>query len=221
MNILCVHLLTQPSEERERRSISEVLQLRDQGIELVQTVNRPYQSAVPTPPRVAADRHFTLSPGFYGCWLAHRNAIETFLKDVDALLICECDCLFLNPPDKTAELVRRALTACNEGNLAAFTLGYRHGGKTIDRVGEDVIVISQWIETHCYVVPIQSRDIFVEMFQKPWDAIDMCYTIYLYDQQKLRIGAFADRPAAIQADGISLANGDRRTSEDFYRNVKH
>lgn len=219
MNIKCVHLLSRPLDDREKRSRAEVDALKQHGISVTEVVNEPF-TGTPPESRLCNDRPFLLTPGMYGCWSAHKDAITRFLDNVDALLVCECDCLFNQPPDETVFMIELALRACNEGNLAAFTFGYTHAATILDRIGEDVIVINRWIETHCYLVPIKSRQIFLDMFAQPWDAYDYCTTIYLCDRQKLRIGAFADRPAAIQGNGPSLLADVVRKSENHYRNAK-
>jgi hypothetical protein len=220
MNIKCVHLLSRPDDQREKRSVEQISQLPKHGIERVEIINPPWRGELP-PCREANDRPFILTEGHYGCWKAHKDAITEYLHDVDALLVCECDCLPVGSMDDFVARIHRAAECCVTGNLDAFTLGYRHGGKTLDTIGDDVIVINQWVETHCYVIPMKSRKLFLDLFDKPWDTFDYCTTIYLCEQQHRRIGAFADHPAAVQADGESLLNGVVKTTEDYYRHAKH
>jgi hypothetical protein len=108
-----------------------------------------------------------------------------------------------------------------EGGLDVFTFGPKHNGKTVDTVGDDVIVISQFIETHAYMVPLKSSTLFREILSKPWDALDYVYTIYLYDQGKHRIGTFKDRPVVVQADGVSLITGEEKKTETHWRYKKY
>lgn len=221
MKIKAVHLLSRPNDVREMRSRVALEELPEFGIEIESIVNPPWAAEFPEG-RDRGDAPFHLSKGMYGCWKAHRDAIAQHLTpDIDALLVCECDCVPTEEMRHFAARVFHAGEICRENNLDAFTLGYKHGGKTLEKIGSTVIVISQWIETHCYLVPLKSRDLFLKMFELPWDQIDYCYTIYLYDQQKCRIGAFADRPAAIQADGQSLTDGSMRRNENHFRSVRH
>lgn len=215
--IKIVHLMSSPSDERERRSKESVSSL---GFERVEVVNPRWTTEAPES-RACGERQFLLTPAHYGCWKAHRDAITEHLVDVDALIVCECDCLLAVPPEEMSHRIARALAACCEGNLTAFTFGFRHNGKTVDRVGEDIIVISQWIGTECYLVPIESRDTFMEMFSCPWDAYDITLTHHLYDQQKLRIGTFADRPVAIQANGVSLITNGTNTNEAHFKQLRY
>jgi len=219
--ITCVHLLSRPQDEREVRSVADVGSLHKHGgISVVKIVNPPYDGLVPAP-RHAHDRPFSLTPRHYGAWLAHKDAITRHLVNVDGLLVCECDCVFCHPVERMVKLIHRALEACQRGNLTAFTLGFRHDGKTIDRIGEDVIVIDQFVCCHCYLIPLAAREVWLRMLAKPWDTFDYCTTVYLCDQWKCRIGAFADRPAAVQADGYSICAERVSTSERHYRSVRN
>ena len=218
--IACVHLLTRPTDERELRSVADVSQLNQWGIKVVTIVNPPYTGMVPMP-RETHDRCYVLTPSHYGAWRAHRDAIYWHLRDVDGLLVCECDCLFCQPVERMVKLIHRALEACQRGALTAFTLGYKHGGGIIDRVGDDVIVIDQFICCHCYMVPLAAREVFLRMFELPWDTYDYCTTKYLCDWWHCRIGAFADRPAAVQSNGVSICTGRMFRDEQHYRNVRN
>lgn len=222
MKIRIVHLLSQPDQERERRSIEALSELASfAGFEYIQIQNEPYAGELP-PAREANDRPFALTPAHYGCYKAHKDAIEQYLTDdIDALLVCECDCVFVESEGPLLWRVFSAFHALIVGNLLAFTFGFKHDGKTIDRVGTDVIVIDQWIETHCYMILPSARTIFLETFAKGWDTIDYCYTIYLVDQAKQRIGTFGDRPVAIQAMGSSLIDEKMKCSEEHYRNLRY
>lgn len=219
MKIKVVHLLSEPQSDREIRSRASVSPLGQHGFEYIPIINPRWTGE--TPPRVGMDSDDHYTPGRYGCWKAHRDAITEHLVDVDALLVCEADCIFVEPIYKIASRIEDAYQSCLKGNLTAFTLGYRHAGKTIDRVNDRVIVIDQWIGTECYLVPIASRPVFDDLFSKQWDAYDLLLTHHLLDQQKRRIGTFADRPVAVQGNGQSLITGGINTHESHFRNVRY
>ncbi len=212
-----IHLLTNPKEQREQRSIAEVSALIRHGVEYFAVLNPVYDGSLP-PSREANDRGFELTPRHYGCWFAHQNAILSFgSQDIDALLIFECDALFVESPENFYWRAVRALEACEQGNLRCVTFGPKHNSITLDTVGDDIIVISQFIETHAYLVPRKEIPFFIELFNKPWDAVDYVYTVYMYDQMKERIGAFKHRAVAVQGDGISLIDGRIKETERHHR----
>jgi GR25 family glycosyltransferase involved in LPS biosynthesis len=216
MKLRAVHLLSEPDSKREERSRCEVSRLAKYRIQYIQIVNEPWTGEVP-PSREANDREFKLTPRHYGCYKAHKDAIEKYLVGVDALLVFECDACFTEGVCKFYSRIRRAYQACIDGKLLAFTFGPKHDGKTIDTVGKDVIVITQFIETHAYMIPFASRATFMDAFAKPWDALDYVYTIYLYDHAKHRIGTFRDRATAFQGLGMSLIDGMIKTSETHWK----
>ena len=106
LRITLVHLLTDPTALRERRSIAEVAAVADVGIDYVQHRNPPRTA---TPPRDTCRRpdavtswedasfpnDWQLGPGHFGCFLAHRRAMFAEFDDtLDLFVVCECDCLF-------------------------------------------------------------------------------------------------------------------------------
>ena len=217
MKFRAVHIRTNPGEEREERSRQDVQGLMEYGIEYCAEYSAVCTEKPPQP-REALDRPFLLTPRHYGCYKAHKDAILRYLDtSIDALLMFECDAVWAVSPLEMHQKIERAWWACQEGALDVFTFGPKHDGRTVDRVGDDVIVISQFIETHAYMIPLKSLSLFRETFAKPWDAVDFVYTVYLYDQGNKRIGAFRDRPVVVQANGVSLIDGVEKKSEDHWR----
>jgi hypothetical protein len=216
-----VHLLSNPNDHRESRSITEIRQIVELGgIEYIQCVNKKYEGDIPTP-RECNDRPFTLTPAHYGCYLAHKNAITEHL-DKDGLLVFECDAVFTVDYDEAVKRIKRAMEVCNEHpEIALFQFGYRHNGQGVSRPTDDVICVNQFIETHSYFIPWSSKPLFNAVFEKPWDAYDYTITIYLVDQLGAQIGIFADRPICVQGIGVSLIDGKLKGSETHFRNVRY
>lgn len=215
MNFKAIHLRTNPVDDREIRSANDVFALEKYGIKVVPWFSPVYEGEFPEP-RFAPDRPFKLTSSHYGCYKTHRNAILSHLTtNIDALLLFECDAIWTVSAEEVSQRIERAWWACQEGKLDVFTFGPKHNGKTIDTVGDDVIVISQFIETHAYMVPLKSLSYFRETFAKPWDALDYVYTVYMYDQDKSRIGTFKDRPVSVQATGKSLITGQIKTEDHW------
>lgn len=216
-----VHLLTNPGEPRELRSIIELtLVLKQAGIDYIQIVNTVWKGEIPAP-RECNDRPFTLTPAHYGCYLAHKNAIAQHL-DVEGLWVFECDAVFTVEHMEAINRMKRVAEVCRlHPEIVAFTLGYRHNGQGMTRPEQDIITINQWIETHAYYIPWSSKPIFDAIFSKPWDAYDYVLTIYLCDHLRAQIGIFSDRPICVQGIGTSLIDNKLKGSEPHFRNVRY
>ncbi len=215
--IACVHLLTRPSDPRERRSIASVSGLKKHGIKVIQVINQPNTIEPMLLPFACTD--WKSNAGIYGCYLAHRDAITEHLRNVDGLLVCECDCVFTLPADKMAQRVYRGLMACDLYSFPAFSFGPKDG--RTQKLSRDIISMDRFMQCHCYVVPLRSRDIFMAMFQQPWDTYDLCATQYLCEKLGLLIGAFSGPVCAVQGDGYSINSSRMSTTEQHYRNVRN
>lgn len=216
-----IHLLTEPESQRESRSIVEIRNVAALAkMEYVPIVNKVWTEAFPEP-RECNDRPFQLTKAHYGCYMAHKMAIQEHLNE-EGLWMFECDAVFAVPPEEAAQRVLRAAQVCVEHpEITMFTLGYRHNGQGISRPTDDTLTINQFIETHAYYVPWSSKPVLDAMFQKDWDALDYCYCIYLCDQTGAQIGIFADRPICVQGLGNSLIDGVFKGSEPHFRNVRY
>ena len=216
-----VHLLTIPTDHRESRSIGELCQIMPlAGVNYVPIVN-PLWTEPPPIPRECNDRPFTLTPAHYGCYRAHKDAIAAHLGE-EGLWIFECDAVFTVDHEEAAKRMKRVVEVCNKHpEIMLFTLGYRHNGQGIRRCEDDVITINQFIETNAYYVPWSSKPVLDAMFDKPFDALDYCYCIYLCDQLGAQIGIFDDRPICVQGIGNSLIDGKLKGSESHFRKVKY
>ncbi len=217
-----IHLLTNPNDHREARSIIEIRQIVEKaGIEYVQMVNEPYKGELPTP-RECNDRPFTLTEAHYGCYLAHKHAIAQYLVDEEGLLIFECDAVFTVDHDEAEKRIHRAVAVSRRyPDIMLFQFGYRHNGQGISRPATDIITINQFIETHAYYVPWSSKPVLDAIFDKPFDALDYVYCVYLCDQLGAQIAIFDDRPICVQGIGVSLIDGKLKGSEPHFRNVRY
>lgn len=103
-----IHLLSRPEEERERLSVQFLSRL---GLPYRQLVSQPADDVPPYPERGTARQ--------YGCFAAHRTALQAARPDY--LLVCECDCLVTNGfenrlPQLCDEMRTRGLVLMRIGN---------------------------------------------------------------------------------------------------------
>ena len=120
-----VHLLTRPDDEREKASIESLQVLKDYGIDYVQHINEPFvgepplNKAFPDPPS-------PLGAGHYGAWSSFKKGvIDGFKDNHDFLLLCECDCILLETPEKFIEILNEVCDGVNEKDISYFSFGDR------------------------------------------------------------------------------------------------
>lgn len=231
-----IHLLSGMDEERVRRSIKDVSDLQNFGIEYRQIYNELYKEL---PPKETCLRPYAISmspggfeskygfqwnltPGSYGCYLAHKNGIlENFDDNLDGLLVFECDAVCCLPLDEFYTRFCRLDDLCKKyKDIFISTFGHRHNGMVLERI-EELQIVQYFIESHAYFIPINSREIFFEIFRtKPWDTVDL-FINHWCSVDHLKIAMFNDRPLWTQADGVSYIQGTFKDAEDHYRRLRY
>ena len=107
MNIKLAHILTETSHEREIQSIKSLSPLGEIGIEYIPQINEryvgdEYKHHLP----VYTGNH---GPGHYGAFQSFKKAVfENFTEDVDAFIICECDCVLNTDHQNFTDLIKEA-----------------------------------------------------------------------------------------------------------------
>ncbi len=203
-----MHLLSRPEDERERRSQAALAPLEALGVELRTCANPPYEGRPPAegcrrPEAVVdagglVDGQRQLGPGHYGCFMAHRQAVEHYLtEDLDALVICECDCLPTLPPRAFYRALQEACAWAADSGVAYLSMG---PGGAADRP-EPFTLVPRIYQTHCVLFPGWIRPYLTLAFERhPWDTIDYWYNSVFWRHRC----AVRARPAAVQAPGWSL-----------------
>ena len=113
------HLLTRPDDVRERVSMSSIKQLAKYGIDYLPMVNKPYEGLPPTKHCKRPDQisdtpgNFgnglgPLTGGHYGCFQAHRGALETMSDEYDYTLVFEADAFIYTGLEEFVQIVNRA-----------------------------------------------------------------------------------------------------------------
>lgn len=212
-----VHILTQPKEERERVSIEKVSQVNEYGIEYVQHVNEPY---VGVPPRENCRRPddisdepgwYKLSPGHYGCYSAFRRAIEEeFGDDLDALMVCEADCVPTVEAGEFVDNIYQAVELMSKHDIEYMSLGNRFNFDTnelqsqeLESCGEFGYITDKIICCQAILFSQRTRDYLLKCLKtKPWDVSDIYFnSIYQNTPHKMGISRNC---WAVQHSGVSL-----------------
>lgn len=116
------HLLTRPDDEREKASIKSISILQRYGFDYQPIVNQVYEGLAPVencrrPEHISKDnKPGELYPGaglgwitgrHYGCYLAHRGALETIDSEYDYTLIFEADAYIHSTVDEFVDVIYR------------------------------------------------------------------------------------------------------------------
>jgi hypothetical protein len=117
------HLLTSPFNAREYISIASIKQLQKYGIDYTQSVTEVYKDIPPTehcrrPEHISKDNKpgelwpgaglGWITGGHYGCYLAHKNAVDSLDNKYDYTLIFEADAFIYTGLEEFVDIVHKA-----------------------------------------------------------------------------------------------------------------
>lgn len=207
------HLLSNPEDEREKRSIDSISKLKNyKGIEYTQIINKPYTKP---PPLDTCNRpddiqmepgHYKLTPGHYGCFKAHTDAILSCPKDDNTIyLFFECDALLLIDIDKFIDKLREAIDISYKKDYTFFSFAHNY---EIFNEYENHIDAGMFTDAHAYLIIGNKIDkVHNTINNTKWDAFDLWVTNNFRQEPK----GFYKEPLVFQAKGYSLI--DKKISE--------
>jgi hypothetical protein len=205
-HIVAMHILTDVDSEREVNSLISLSKLEDFGIEYNTCINRRYTEVPPSencqyPEKISIEPGGKLTPGHYGCYLAHKNAvIDGIQKDKDYILIFECDAIIDVSYDVFMDKLNFSCNKIIEDDLLMFSFGY-HNNTNIIQKKEDYFIVDKFYGAHAYLIPRKSYEIFSNLFQnEKWNVTDLLYAEKL---NKFKIGIF-EKPITKQSAGFSI-----------------
>jgi hypothetical protein len=213
-----VHLLTDPETPREKKSIKQLSQLEQYGIEYVQHNNERYMKKPPTDrcmnPEAVTDifGDARLSPAHYGCYLAHKNGIlSEFTDDIDFFIVAEADCKIEVPLQEFVDMVYKVGDVMEKKDITYFSFGdkYNIEDKFFDSPKTNDLGVDFMYETNniicaqCIMFKKQDRDYLINALQKEdWHVADLWYNL-VFQKDKKRFGILEKRMTT-QIDGFSL-----------------
>jgi GR25 family glycosyltransferase involved in LPS biosynthesis len=243
--IKLVHLLSLPEEEREKKSIENLSSLSEFGIDYVQHINKPYHELPPKdscryPDEVGMKPgHYIRTPGAYGCYLAHKDAIlKGFDDSVDFLLVCECDCVMLVEPEEFySELSKICNALESEKDIVYVNLSsdpkenvegtdYRScysdpngwGRDVKETIGDSLSIVDKTLLADCILYQKSSVDTVKEKFlNEKWDVTDLWQQEVFINHRK----AYSKTPMTIQFKGESLIDYKNNIATRIVSNEKN
>ena len=204
--ISAYHMLTDIDVDREVKSMISLTKLKNYGIDYKTCINKRYTELPPSdnceyPEMISMEPGGKLTPGHYGCYLAHKGAFyEGFNSDSDYILIFECDCVIDVSYDEFMDKINLACDILNKTDLLIFSLGF-HNGVNIIEQNRDYWVVNKFYGAHAYLIPRKSFNVFDDMYRdSKWNVTDLLFSEKL---DKYKIGIF-EKPITKQVAGVSI-----------------
>lgn len=220
------HLLTRPTDMRERVSIQSIKQLQKYGIDYQQIINKPYEGLAPVehcrrPEHVSKDnKPGELYPGaglgwitgrHYGCYLAHRGALETIDEEnYDYTLIFEADAFVYTGLEEFVDIVHKACFISERDDV--YYISFADNPSR-----ERYIVDSYFTKTgpnqdlaHAYLIPNRTKGWWMDRIKDcGWDVGDLWYNHVFCNYPKNRYTT--NKLYSKQAEGYSLLDETIKT----------
>jgi hypothetical protein len=220
------HMLTRPEDMRERVSIQSIKQLEKYGMVYQPIVNKPYEGFAPAencrrPEHISKDnKPGELWPGaglgwitgrHYGCYMAHRNALET-IDDInyDYTLIFEADAFIYTGLEEFVQAVHKACFISERDDVYFIGLA--------DNPSREKYKIDEMFTktgpnqdlAHAYLIPNKTKGWWMDRIKDcGWDVGDLWYNHVFYHHPKLRYTT--NKMYSKQAEGYSLLDETIKT----------
>ncbi len=217
-----VHILTEVDTERETSSINSLSPLSELGINYIQQINSRYTGEDwRLKPAVSQSEWTNHGPGHYGAFQSFKKAmLDNFTDDIDALILCECDCVLECTPDFFVQKLEEGIDFCERKDIGYLSLGSRFvngflQSPVIEEEPENTnfYVTNKIILAHCVVLPQRSRDFILNALAKySWDSPDIWFNEVFWREGVSRFAIIKDRLAR-QHEGFSLIDNHWKESQ--------
>jgi predicted O-methyltransferase YrrM len=213
------HMLTRPNDMRERVSIQSIKQLEKYGMYYEPIVNEPYEGFAPAencrrPEHISKDnKPGELYPGaglgwmtgrHYGCYLAHRMALETMdTENFDYTLVFEADAFIYTGLEEFVEIVHRACFLSERDNVPfiSFADNPSREKEKIDELFSKTAANQDL--AHCYLIPNREKQWWEDRLKDcGWDVGDLWYNHVFINHPRPRYTT--NKVYSKQAEGFSL-----------------
>lgn len=213
------HMLTRPDDMRERVSIQSIKQLEKYGMYYEPIVNKPYEGLAPAencrrPEHISKDnKPGELYPGaglgwmtgrHYGCYLAHRMALETMdTENFDYTLVFEADAFIYTGLEEFVEIVHKACFISERDNVPFISFA-DNPSRSKEKI-DDLFSITAPNQdlAHCYLIPNREKQWWADRLKDcGWDVGDLWYNHVFANYARPRYTT--NKVYSKQAEGFSL-----------------
>lgn len=212
------HLMTRPDDLRERISSESLKQLERFGMVYEPIINTPYKN-IPPSEHCRRPEHISptntpgeLSPGaglgwitggHYGCYLAHRMALETINPEFDYTLIFEADAYIYTGLEEFVDIIHKAcfISERDDVPFISFADNPSRSKQKIDELFSQTA--SNQDLAHAYLIPNRTKGWWMDRIKDcEWDVADLWYNHVFYHHPEKRYTT--NKVYSKQAEGFSL-----------------
>jgi hypothetical protein len=219
------HLLTTPYNDRERFSMNSIKQLEAYGMDYVPIVNEVYTDVAPSehcrrPEHISKDnKPGELYPGaglgwitgrHYGCYLAHKMAVENLNRSYDYTLVFEADGYINSSVEEFVDIVYKSCEIADKDDVYYIGLA-NNPTRYREDINEDFIKTGHNQDlAHCYLIRNRDREWWNDRIKdSEWDVGDLWFNHIFYNHPQLRYTT--RKEYSKQAEGYSLLDETIKT----------
>jgi len=219
------HLLTTPYNDRERFSMNSIKQLEAYGMDYVPIVNEVYTDVAPSehcrrPEHISKDnKPGELYPGaglgwitgrHYGCYLAHKMAVENLNRSYDYTLVFEADGYINSSVEEFVDIVYKSCEIADNDDVYYIGLA-NNPTRYREDINEDFIKTGHNQDlAHCYLIRNRDREWWNDRIKdSEWDVGDLWFNHIFYNHPQLRYTT--RKEYSKQAEGYSLLDETIKT----------
>ena len=214
--ILAYHMITDIDSKREVESMISLTKLEKFGIKYKALVNKRWTNLPPShnceyPDKISMEPGGKLTPGHYGCYLAHKDAFYKGLQDnPNYILIFECDAVVDVETEDFIDKINQACDILKNSDLMMFSFGFHNNVHIIDR-NPIYWTVDRFYGAHAYLIPKKSFGVIDNMYRNSkWNVTDLLFAEKL---NQYKIGIF-ETPPTKQSAGYSIL--DKVYNEERY-----
>lgn len=210
--IKITHNLIDIKDEREKKSIESVSKLAEH-FEYIQCINKKYVGEA-WKQQEPLEGRMNHGPGHYGCFDSMKKAIlNHFTDDLDAILICESDCIIDVDANQFNDLIKKALKLADKYEIPyiSFSPRFIDGNLLSENVFEDpecdeFIFTNKVFQTHCFLLTKHYKNYLFEKLNTTWGATDL-WLNEIYKNNKILI---CRDEITHQEEGISMIDNHKK-----------
>lgn len=184
IKIQAIHLLTNTTHDRERKSIEILSKLTNYGIDYKQQINEIYDKLPPKnfcnrPDHISDKNEYigngygTLTGRHYGCYLAHTNAMKNIDENYDYTIIFEADASIDTSYDEFLNIINECCIQSEKDDVYFFGLA-KNFSPEIKPINSLFNEANTQNLAHAYLIPNRYKKWFLDRINDvPWDVSDI------------------------------------------------